>query len=214
MDFGSLLYGQSAEDDNRKRVMQEYWKLYTQAYNVKPIPVKTATGIEYRYPQGAVTRFQALLPFLQQQLAGSRTAAGGKQSKGLLGELTESAAGGLGKWGMNKLSDGKGWSGIFDKLWDSGKKGVGGLGDLFSGPGNATGAGSPQSFGDMDTSMSGGLPSTPMDLPSGVSPEDMPSFEAPSIFDSPEPTFADMVDYSTFTDAPLDVADYTDWAWF
>jgi hypothetical protein len=122
MDFGSMMFGSDGQTDESKKAAAELWKIYQQAYNVKPIPVKTATGIEYRYPQGAIQRFNLLLPMLQAQAKGT-----GKPTAGLLDNLLTTGVTGALK-GIGTKNGG--WEGLMSKAWDALKGGY----DSLTGP--------------------------------------------------------------------------------
>jgi hypothetical protein len=109
-----FLGSQPEENQALKDSQNQLWKLYQQAYNVKPV----WNGKAWAMPAGAIQRFNMLLPILQAQMsaakAGQGTNAAGND-KGILGTLIGKSGGGVGEAVLNKLGGGRGFEGILDK---------------------------------------------------------------------------------------------------
>jgi hypothetical protein len=88
---------------------EQLWKLYQQAYNVKPV----WDGKKWTIPPGAIQRFQMLLPILQAQIAAGRSGQQAGNDKGMLAGLLGSAGKGLAGAVGSKMG---GWEGILNKV--------------------------------------------------------------------------------------------------
>jgi hypothetical protein len=115
--FLGTAYNQNNQPDEAKKGLAELWKIYQQAYNVKPI----WNGKQWVMPSGAVQRFQMLLPLIQAQISG---AYGGQNRGGTQGKNDYGVLGGLVGGGMEKIGQGLmkkvgGWDGILDKVGNS-----------------------------------------------------------------------------------------------
>lgn len=120
-DFLSNLFfgpGEQETPAGVKNAQDEIMRLYQQAYNVKPV----WNGKAWVMPQGAMQRYQMLLPILQAQASaaakGQGANAAGANSGGVLGGLAGKAVSGLGEEAWRKLGGGSGSAGIVGKLWD------------------------------------------------------------------------------------------------
>jgi len=115
MFLGSA-YNQGNQPEEAKKGLQELWKIYQQAYNVKPI----WNGKQWVMPSGAVQRFQMLLPLIQAQIQGAYQGQGkgtsGKTDYGILGGALGKLGGGLWEAGGKKLG---GWDKVLGKVGDS-----------------------------------------------------------------------------------------------
>lgn len=113
--MSSLFLGNSGSEQTEasKRGTDELWKIYSQAYNIKPV----WDGKKWTIPPGAIQRFQMLLPILQAQIAAGKSGQGQQgNDKGMLGGFLKS--GGEGIFGAIGKKNG-GWGGIMDKVGES-----------------------------------------------------------------------------------------------
>lgn len=115
--FLGTAYNQGQQPEGAQKGMQELWKIYQQAYNVKPI----WNGKSWVMPPGAVQRFQMLLPLIQAQIQGAYqgqrgTGQGAEGNYGLAGYLTQGLGKSLFTAAGKKLG---GWDTVLGKLGDS-----------------------------------------------------------------------------------------------
>ena len=164
--FSNMFLGDSGggeESGDNKRGIQELWRIYQQAYNVKP--VWNAKSRQWVMPSGAVQRFQMLLPLINAQIQASKKQGGqGGNDKGILAPLLTKGISGAGNYLLDK---GGGWGGLMDKA-------LGGVKDLWNAGSDAINYSTDygydtQAAQDWDTAFSGG---------GGVSPMDTQSFDA------------------------------------
>jgi hypothetical protein len=122
--FQNMIMGGQGDNENSKKGTQELWKIYQQAYNVKPV----WNGKAWVMPPGAIQRFQMLLPLIQAQMNSNKGQGAGANDKGILGPLMTKGISGFGNSLLDKAG---GWGGIVDKigggvkgLWDSASQAI------------------------------------------------------------------------------------------
>lgn len=172
--LSNMFLGNSSNEpsDASKKGTDELWKLYQQAYNVKPV----WDGKKWTIPPGAVQRFQMLLPMLQAQIAAGKSGQRqGGDEYGLLGGLLKEGTRGLYK--------------EYGGITGIGKKIGGAVSDWFTPASKASGG------------LDGFTPQESPTFDMGAQPFDMgsPTFDSLPVDNTWGDTFDSSVDWSNFT---------------
>ncbi len=195
--FSNMFLGDAGgqeESGDTKRGIQELWKIYQQAYNVKP--VFNAKTRQWVMPSGAVQRFQMLLPLINAQLQASRKQGGqGGNDKGILAPLLTKGISGAGNWALDKAG---GWGGLMDKalggvkgLWDAGADKLNYSTDYGF---------DQQAAQDLDNAFSGGGGAPAMDIPQTYDADIGADLSGLSGFDGGDMSWADTQDFQDALD--------------